>query len=179
MNIFENLKKYVLLNSLRESALHLYDFDDVSVIERKDGLWGVMKKDGTEIVPFGKYDLIEPFYMGLARVKIGKVPVGKSENYGKYYWGIIDVHGEEVIPVEYTELWQFHLKQKSRIRLAKDSNYSWLNLYDIAPYPYNIETDNDGCIIDAEYLDAIREDYRNDDIMDAFDGDPDAMWNID
>ncbi len=179
MNIFENLKKYVLLKSLRESALHLYDFNDVSVIERKDGLWGVMHKDGDEIVPFGKYDLIEPFYMGLARVKIGKASVGKSENHGKYCWGIINIYGEEVVPVEYTELWQFHLKQKSRIRLAKDVSYSWLNLYDIAPYPYNIETDNNGCIIDAEYLDAIRVDYRNDDIMDAFDGDPDAMWNID
>lgn len=33
--------------------------------------------------------------------------------------------------------------------------------------------------MDAEYYDQLREDYRIDDISDAFDGDPDAYWNID
>lgn len=63
--------------------------------------------------------------------------------------------------------------------MAKDAEYQWLDLYDIAPYPYNIKTDANGCIMDAEYFDQLREDYRTDDISDAFDGDPDALWNID
>ena len=134
---------------------------------------------GDEIVPVGQYDLIEPFFMGLTRGKIGDVALGKSENFGKYHWGIINLSGEEVIPVEYTELWQFHLKEKTKIRMAKDAEYQWLDLYDIAPYPYNIKTDADGCIMDAEYFDQLREDYRTDDMSDAFDGDPDALWNID
>ena len=110
--IFRNLKKYVNLASLKEHASHVYEFDNVVVIETKDGKWGVMNNQGDEIVSFGKYDLIEPFFMGLARVKKGNVAVGKSASYGKYRWGIINLSGEEVIPVEYTELWQFHMKQK-------------------------------------------------------------------
>ncbi|MBD5312913.1 MAG: WG repeat-containing protein [Bacteroides sp.] len=177
--IFQNLKKFANLASLKEHASHVYEFNNVVVIERKDGKWGVMSNKGDKIVPFGKYDLIEPFFMGLARVKIGDVAVGKSENFGKYRWGIINLYGEEVIPVEYTELWQFHIKEKTRIRIAKNADYQWLDLYDIAPYPYNIKTDADGCIIDAEYYAQLREDYRTDDISDAFDGDPEAYWNID
>ncbi|MDE6268365.1 MAG: WG repeat-containing protein [Muribaculaceae bacterium] len=69
--IFTNLKKFVNLASLKEHASHVYEFDNVMVIEKKDGKWGVMSNKGDEIVPFGKYDLIEPFFMGLARVKSG------------------------------------------------------------------------------------------------------------
>ena len=177
--IFQNLKKFANLTSLKEHASHVYVFDNVVVIETKDDKWGVMNNQGDEIVSFGKYDLIEPFFMGLARVKIGNVAVGNSENYGKYRWGIINLSGEEVIPVEYTELWQFHLKQKTKIQMAKDSKYEWLDLYEIAPYPYNLHTDVHGRIMDAEYYDQLREDYRTDDISDAFDGDPEAYWNID
>ncbi|MDE7386571.1 MAG: WG repeat-containing protein [Muribaculaceae bacterium] len=178
-SIFHNLKKFARFVSLKEHASHIYEFDNVVVIEKNDGKWGVISNQGDEIVPFGKYDLIEPFFMGLARVKIGTVAVGKSDNYGKYRWGIINLSGEEVIPVEYTELWQFHLKQKTIIRMAKGAEYHWLNLYDIATYPYNIKTDSNGHIMDAEYYDQLREDYRIDDISDAFDGNPDALWNID
>lgn len=96
-NIFTNLKKFANLASLKEHASHVYEFDNVVVIERKDGKWGVMSNQGDEIVPFGKYDLIEPFFMGLSRVKIGNVSVGKSDNYGKYRWGIINISGEEDI----------------------------------------------------------------------------------
>ena len=63
--------------------------------------------------------------------------------------------------------------------MSKDAESQWLDLYDIAPYPYNIKTDADGRIMDAEYYAQLREDYRIDDISDAFDGDPDALWNID
>ncbi len=177
-NIFITLKKLANLASLKEHALHVNESDNVVIIERKDGQWGVMSMDGDHIVEFGKYDLIEPFFMGLARVKIGKYPAGKSESFGKYHWGIINLKGEEVVPVEYTELWQFHLKKKTLIQLGRDANYQWLDLYDIAPYPYNLKTDPDGCIMDAEYYDQIREDYRTDDISDAFDGDSEALWNI-
>ena len=63
--------------------------------------------------------------------------------------------------------------------MAKDAEYQWLDLHDIAPYPYNIRTDAEGHIMDAEYYDQLREDYRIDDISDAFDGDSNAYWNID
>ena len=177
--IFHNLIKFANLASLKAHASHVYEFDNVVVIETKNGKWGVKSNKGDEIVPFGKYDLIEPFFMGLARVKIGNVAAGKSENYGKYRWGIINLSGEEVIPVEYPALWQFHLKKKTKIQMAKDSTYEWLDLYDITPFPYNLHTDTDGRIMDAEYYEQLREGLRTDDISDAFDGDPEAYWNID
>lgn len=71
------------------------------------------------------------------------------------------------------------LKQKTKIKMAKDSKYEWLDLYEIAPYPYNLHTDVHGRIMDAEYYDQLREDYQTDDTSDAFDGDPEAYWNID
>ena len=69
--IFTNLIKFANLASIKKYATHVYEFDNVVVIENKDGKWGVMNNQGDEIVPFGKYDLIEPFFMGLARVKFG------------------------------------------------------------------------------------------------------------
>lgn len=152
-----NLKKFANLASLKANALHVYESDNVVIIERKDGKWGVKSSNGETIVEFGKYDLIEPFFMGLARVKIGNFPVGKSENFGKYRWGIINMAGEEVVPVEYTELWQFHLKKKTRIQIGKDNEYQWLDLRDIAPFPYNLKTDSVGHITDAEHYDRIRD----------------------
>ena len=89
--IFQNLKKFANRTSIKKYASHVYEFDKVLVIENKDEQWGGMNNQGDEIVPLGKYDLIEPFFMGLARVKIGNVPVGKSENFGKYRWGIINL----------------------------------------------------------------------------------------
>ena len=178
-NIFADLKKGAILESIISHALHVYSFDDVFVIQRQDGKWGVMNTKGDDIIPFGKYDLIEPYYMGLARIKVGDVKVGLMENEGKYKWGIINLSGEEVLKPEYSEIWQFHFKKRSKIRITKDGITGWLDLYDLAPYPYNIRTDANGCIMDEEYYDQLREDYRTDDISDAFEGDPDALWNID
>lgn len=60
--------------------------------------------------------------------------------------------------------------------MSKDSKYEWLDLYEIE---HNLQTDVHGRIMDAEYYDQLREDYRTNDISDAFDGDPEAYWNID
>ena len=40
--IFQNLKKFANLTSLKEHASHVYEFDNVVVIETKDGKWGVI-----------------------------------------------------------------------------------------------------------------------------------------
>ena len=44
--IFQNLKKFASLSSLKEHASHVYEFDNVVVIENKDGKWGVMSNKG-------------------------------------------------------------------------------------------------------------------------------------
>ncbi len=44
--IFENLKKFVNLASLKEHDFHDYGVDMVVVIEKKDVTWGVMSNKG-------------------------------------------------------------------------------------------------------------------------------------
>lgn len=179
MNLIPKLLKFVNLQNILKSAIHVYDSDNLHVIERKDGLWGIMNKDGEHIVEFGKYDLIEPFFMGLSRVKIGKGTAGLKENYRINKWGIINTRGEEVIPVEYDEIWQFYKKQLTETTLTKDCIHSTISLKNIAPFPYFLDTDCNGRVIDTEYLDQMREDYYDDGYRDAFENDPDAVWNID
>ena len=80
-------------------------YNKVMVIQRSDYKWGVTDLDGNIIVPFGKYDWIDGFDQGLARVKIGRAPSNQVDNDNK--WGIINEQGEEVLPVEYDEIWNF------------------------------------------------------------------------
>ena len=76
------------------------NYGNVTVIERSDYKWGVVDCDGNEIVPFGKYNWIDGFDQGLARVKIGTQSSNLVPNDNK--WGIINEQGEEVVPVELT-----------------------------------------------------------------------------
>lgn len=98
--------------------------------------WGVIDLDGNIIVPYGKYAWIDGFDHGLARVRSSgrlvysnslraiitsnRVVVGnedcnsynavqsdlKPELYCK--WGLINKNGEEVLPLEYEEIWNFY-----------------------------------------------------------------------
>ena len=45
---FQNLKKIASLSSLKEHASHVYEFDNVVVIEKKDGKCGVMSNKVTK-----------------------------------------------------------------------------------------------------------------------------------
>ena len=47
---------------------HIYG--DRIVAQRSDFKWGVCDLSGSVIVPFGKYDWIDGFEKGLARVKL-------------------------------------------------------------------------------------------------------------
>ena len=57
----------------------------------------MLRIDGSVVVPFGKYNWIDGFDNGLARVKIGGVTNGINESK----WGLIDEEGEVVLPIEY------------------------------------------------------------------------------
>lgn len=84
----------------------------------KSGKHAVMTVDGTEIVPYGKYDYIGGFDNGLARVKIGGVTNGKNDSASK--WGLINEKGEEVLPVEYDNIWNFYGKGRKNTNIVKD-----------------------------------------------------------
>lgn len=63
-------------------------FRDIVVIQRSNYKLGIINTSGQTIVPFGRYDWIDDFDQGLARVKI----CNKSgDNADK--WGIINEAG--------------------------------------------------------------------------------------
>ena len=76
--------------------------------QRKDGTYAVLNSIGDIIVPYGKYDWIDKFDHGFARVKQGKETNGKYSSNIK--WGIIDKNGKEVVPVIYDNIWNFYMK---------------------------------------------------------------------
>jgi len=93
-------------------------YGDIRVVERYDYKWGVIDSKGNIVVPFGKYDWIDGFDSGLCRVKIGNKPSTLTNNGNK--WGIINEQGEEVLPCEYDEVWNFYGKNRCSTRVVKD-----------------------------------------------------------
>ena len=172
-------------------------YGEVKVVERGDGAYAVLDKNDNEIVPFGKYAWIDGFDHGLARVRIGysqnTITVltldGPISPWRK--WGIINKQGEEVLPVIYDNIWNF--KGKNRLSTyveSKERGGEEVFFHDLdnsIPYPkwkYNSHrayNDDYGTHF-GEYEGSYAQDimgYSDDVINDAFEGDPDAYWNID
>lgn len=78
----------------------------MKIEQRKDGAFSVVDDNGTIIVPYGKYDWIDKYQFGYARVKIGKETNGNKNANVK--WGIIDELGTEVVPTIYNDIWNFY-----------------------------------------------------------------------
>lgn len=108
-------------------------------------------------------------------------------------WGIINEKGEEVLPVIYDSVWKFYGKpNRFSTRAEKDGEVIDVFFHDLNPsipvrytqhnrhsprhdeeYEYEYE---------SEYAGSYAHDvmgYSDETIDDAFDGDPDAYWNID
>lgn len=88
-------------------------------VQRKDYSWGVITADGEEIVPFGKYEWIDGFDKGYARVKNGKQSSNLKDNDNK--WGLINEIGEEVLPAEYDSIWNFYNKDWDNTIIVKSA----------------------------------------------------------
>lgn len=169
------------------------------VIQRDDKQWGVIdENDETVVVPFGKYDWIDGFDQGLARVRKGNC------------WGIINTEGDEVLPVAYDRVWNFLGKWRSSTRVEDGGRHWDVYFSDLNPdlrdndevdevdeeerygrrYRYEDDEDygyggyddyDDDCHYGA-YAGTYAQDvagYSDEAIDAAFDGDPDAYWNID
>ena len=160
--------------------------ETILTIQRKDYTYGVINLEGEEIVPFGKYNWIDGFYNGLARVKIGKVSNGVVDNDDK--WGIINERGEEVLPCIYPNIWNFYGKNFNSIKVQEGKV--------LKEIPFSLlvgeskecgwEENYPDCSWRKETYDEYNGSYAQDvmgysdqAIGDAFDGDPDAYWNID
>ena len=150
--------------------------------------YAVLNIDGTIVVPFGKYSWIDGFDNGLARVKIGKVTNGQKDNGNK--WGLINENGKEVLPLEYDDIWTFYGKKRVTTKVIKGNVAQNVILseilgkdevqeYDCSSSNYY---DDDYGTSYGKYAGTYAQDvegYSDDVIDDAFDGDPDAYWNID
>lgn len=139
---------------------------------------------GNIIVPCGRYQYIDGFDRGLARVK----------NNDKQ-WGIINVNGEEVLPLIYNDIWNFYNKNRlSTYVVSKERGGEDVYFHDLDPsnpYPPHYHKSSKRTIHDSnksygqsygEYAGSYAQDvmgYSDDVINDAFEGDPDNYWNID
>lgn len=189
----------------------------IKVIQNSDRQWGVTDLKGNVIVPFGKYGWIDGFDSGLARVcdhgamyyhkniigiidfendtiiegdaitaEYDRIRKEKPDYYSK--WGIINESGEEVLPLEYDEIWKFYGKNRLSTKVVKDGVTSEIYFHTLNPnlstvcYRSNNYMDDGGHSDYGEFAGSYAQDvmdYSDDDINDAFDGDPDAYWNID
>ena len=172
-------------------------YGNVKVVENKDGKFAVVDLDDN----FGKYDWIDGFDHGLARVRIGHPravvavfgPEGKKEPWRK--WGIINKQGIEVLPVIYDNIWNFLGKNRlSTYVESKERGGEEIYFHDLdssVPYPTkrgipsmrNANDNDEGYGQNyGEFTGSYAQDvmgYSDDVINDAFEGDPDNYWNID
>ena len=105
---------------------------EVNVLMDDMHQWGVIDNNGNIIVPFGKYDWIDSFDQGLARVNIR---ISQEDNrYGTMKkWGIINERGEEVLPLEYDEIWNFYGKNRYSTKAVLDGDEYNIYFHDLNP----------------------------------------------
>lgn len=115
------------------------------------------------------------------------------ETYAK--WGIINEQGEEVLSTKYDNVWNFLGKERFSTRVVLNGEAHEVFFHDLNPNLPRRGVKNYGrrkeCDFDpyddygthyGEYAGSYAQDvmrYSDDVINDAFDGDPDAYWNID
>lgn len=191
------------------------NYGNVTVVENKYYQWAVIDNQGNVLVPFGKYGWIDGFDSGLARVRTHTnaelvreataeffdLPAGQvgivcdnhcNEKTGNVItkWGIINEKGEEVLPVEYDDIWNFYGKSRWSTNVVKDGHTSEVYFHDLNPsLPVHVSSsfrNNWDYYEDYdhyyEYAGTYAQEvmgYSDEDIDDVFDGDPDAYWNID
>lgn len=91
-------------------------------VEDEHHRYAVLDSEGNEVIPFGKYSWIDGFDHGLSRVnKSCSVFVDdKKTPAGQDLWGIINEYGEEILPLEYTSIWNFYNKGRNDTRIEKN-----------------------------------------------------------
>lgn len=179
---YENITMPVFSNRI---VLHSY----------KQG-YAVIDFNGNFIVPFGKYNYIDGYDWGVARIKSGKTTNGLKETDAQ--WGIIDENGNEILKPVYKNIWNFYNKALQYTRVESDEKIFEFHFTNRRLMPNGYQREKDAEIHKNmnnykslqeyrestynEYNGSYAQDvmgYSDQDIDDAFEGDPDAYWNID
>lgn len=84
-------------------------------LQHNDGQYEVIDIDGKVIVPKGRYSWIDSFDNGLARVNYYD---GENKKYG-----VIDDAGNEVLPLVYSNIWNFFNKDREWITIETIDEY--------------------------------------------------------
>ena len=177
--------KWGLLDSKGKTVLEC-NFASISISDDKelfslksyDNGYCVVNHNGNIVIPYGEYAIIDGFTNGYARVK-------KNRKYG-----IVNTKGQIVLPVEYDNIWSFY--QRTELRSTRIIMKGMDNLrFNFATGKLNepninhirqYNTNDDYGRHYGEYAGTYAQDvagYSDDVINDAFDGEPDAYWNID
>lgn len=154
------------------------------VVQNMENKWGIVDAHGYEFVPFGKYDKIEGFAHNYAKVcKDGK-------------WNITDSLCKELYPTSWFSYISNLYDDSDSIRVRNSdgttTEFSYDDLYERTKFielgpeeelfdPSDYDGSDNGCYYD-EFSGSYAHDVMGYDdglINDAFDGDPDAYWNID
>lgn len=80
-----------------------------------NGQYEVVTIDGEVIVPKGKYPWIDSFDSGFARVNYFD---GESKKYG-----LIDSTGKEVLPLQYSTIWNFYNRNRKWVTVEAIDEY--------------------------------------------------------
>lgn len=166
------------------------NYGNVSVVKNEKGQHGVMGNNGDMIVPFGRYAWISGFDHGLARVKsifCDELLNPDNEVMERAKWGIIDESGQVVLPLVYDEIWNFFQKGRSNTKVVLGGDEKLFNLNSQQIIDSNSSSVRKGSSYSygmhyGKYAGFYAQDvagFSDDVIEDAFDGNPDAYWNVD
>ena len=167
-----------------------YNYGDVNVVINDNNQYGVTDNDGNVIVPFGKYGWISGFDHGLARVHSIRVITDNPK------WGLVDKRGKEILPLSYDNIWDFFGKNRKSTKVIHDGTEFWFHLGrhellsnnpDRVPHRrFSYGQSKPDCEgyghSFGQYAGSYAQNvigFSDEVINDAFDGDPDACWNID
>ncbi len=154
--------------------------------------YAVINNKGEFIVPFGVYNYISGFDYFHARIRIDK----SINNHRKSYWGIIDYTGKIVLEPKYKFIYNFYNTSQQYVKVISFDNVIHEFHFLDNTLKYNGAYDDEGREFEQEledyqslqeytfynYNGSYAQDvmgYSDQEIDDAFDGDPDAYWNID
>lgn len=145
----------------------------------------VVDNNGNYIIPPGKYDYIDGFRYGYARV-MRKNQYLESPKDSGYRCGIIDTHDNIILPIEYTHIDDFFSCRTTCLSICEgglDCDKLWQN--SLYFYKFDIltkEKTREGDCYYGCYHDYTKEspDYSDEySIWDALDGEAEAAGNID
>lgn len=186
-----NAKGEVVLEPSYLSLIPAINGKPLYTVQNRAYQYGVLTSAGKVEIPFGKYCWMDGFDNGLARVQLS-MPRKDADDLipTNSMWGIIDEHHNVVLPIEYDNIWNFYNQNRYTTKVEKDGkswNISFSELLDPKDESTQENRNHYGIrhvqsVSYGEYEGSYAQDvegYSDDCINDAFEGDPEAYWNID